>query len=234
MAALDEQLQALEQQTAKEDDEQAYKRIAELKTDRIRYQAQQDTLKKEAAAEVTVEDLARVIELWTGISTVKILRSETDKMKDSKQSSGRRSRARTRRSMQSQRPSAVPAPLTPRKRAVSFIFTGPTGVGKPELVKVLAGELFDTPETLIRLDMSEFMEKHSVSRIIGSRRAISATTRPGSLRRKIRRKPYSVVLFDEIEKAHPDVMNILLQILDEGRLPTRTAARSALNTPSSS
>ena len=219
MAALDEQLQALEQQTAKGDDEQAYKRIAELKTDRIRYQAQQDTLKKEAAAEVTVEDLARVIELWTGISTGKILRSETDKLKDLETVLRKKIKGQdeaihaiataVRRSR---------AALTPRKRAVSFIFTGPTGVGKTELVKVLAGELFDTPETLIRLDMSEFMEKHSVSRIIGSPPGYIGYDEAGQLTEKIRRKPYSVVLFDEIEKAHPDVMNILLQILDEGRI----------------
>ena len=107
---------------------------------------------------------------------------------------------------------------TPRKRAVSFIFAGPTGVGKTELVKVLAGELFDTPETLIRLDMSEFMEKHSVSRIIGSPPGYIGYDEAGQLTEKIRRKPYSVILFDEIEKAHPDVMNILLQILDEGRI----------------
>ncbi len=219
MAALDEQLQTLEQQTAQGDDEAAYKRIAELKTDRIRYQAQQDALKKEAAAEVTVEDLARVIELWTGISTGKILRSETDKLKDLE--------AVLRKKIKGQDEAIhaiatavrrARAALTPRKRAVSFIFTGPTGVGKTELVKVLAGELFDTPETLIRLDMSEFMEKHSVSRIIGSPPGYIGYDEAGQLTEKIRRKPYSVILFDEIEKAHPDVMNILLQILDEGRI----------------
>ena len=108
--------------------------------------------------------------------------------------------------------------ISPRRRPASFIFVGPTGVGKTELVKVLASELFDTPETLIRLDMSEFMEKHSVSRIIGSPPVYVGYDEAGQLTEKVRRKPYSVLLFDEIEKAHPDVMNILLQILDEGRI----------------
>ena len=108
--------------------------------------------------------------------------------------------------------------LIPRKRPVSFIFAGPTGVGKTELVKVLANKLFDSPETLIRLDMSEYMEKHSVSKIIGAPPGYVGYDDAGQLTEKIRRKPYSVVLFDEIEKAHPDVLNILLQILDDGRI----------------
>ena len=108
--------------------------------------------------------------------------------------------------------------LVPRKRPISFIFTGPTGVGKTELVKVLSKELFDSPETLIRLDMSEFMEKHSVSRIIGSPPGYVGYDEAGQLTEKIRRKPYSVVLFDEIEKAHPDVLNVLLQVLDDARI----------------
>ena len=108
--------------------------------------------------------------------------------------------------------------LSPRRRPASFIFVGPTGVGKTELVKTLAGELFDSPETLIRLDMSEFMEKHAVSRIIGSPPGYVGYDEAGQLTEKVRRKPYSVILFDEIEKAHPDVLNILLQILDEGRV----------------
>jgi ATP-dependent Clp protease ATP-binding subunit ClpA len=108
--------------------------------------------------------------------------------------------------------------ISPRRRPASFIFVGPTGVGKTELVKVLAGELFDTPETLIRLDMSEFMEKHSVSRIIGAPPGYVGYDEAGQLTEKVRRRPYSVILFDEIEKAHPDVMNILLQILDDGRV----------------
>ena len=108
--------------------------------------------------------------------------------------------------------------ISARRRPASFIFVGPTGVGKTELVKVLAAELFDTPETLIRLDMSEFMEKHSVSRIIGSPPGYVGYDEAGQLTEKVRRKPYSVLLFDEIEKAHPDVLNILLQILDEGKV----------------
>ena len=108
--------------------------------------------------------------------------------------------------------------ISPRRRPASFIFVGPTGVGKTELVKVLAAQLFDTPETLIRLDMSEFMEKYAVSRIIGSPPGYVGYDEAGQLTEKVRRKPYSVILFDEIEKAHPDVLNILLQILDEGRV----------------
>ena len=110
------------------------------------------------------------------------------------------------------------AQISPRRRPASFIFVGPTGVGKTELVKVLANELFDSPETLIRLDMSEYMEKHSVSKIIGSPPGYVGYDEAGQLTEKVRRKPYSVLLFDEIEKAHPDVMNILLQILDEGKI----------------
>ena len=108
--------------------------------------------------------------------------------------------------------------ISPKRRPASFIFVGPTGVGKTELVKVLASELFDTPETLIRLDMSEFMEKHSVSRIIGAPPGYVGYDEAGQLTEKVRRKPYSVILFDEIEKAHPDVLNIMLQILDDGRV----------------
>ena len=108
--------------------------------------------------------------------------------------------------------------ISPRRRPASFIFVGPTGVGKTELVKVLSHELFDTPDALIRLDMSEFMEKHSVSRIIGSPPGYVGYDEAGQMTEKVRRKPYSVILFDEIEKAHPDVMNILLQILDEGKI----------------
>ena len=108
--------------------------------------------------------------------------------------------------------------INPRRRPASFIFVGPTGTGKTELVRVLSKELFDSPETLIRLDMSEFMEKHSVSKIIGSPPGYVGYDEAGQLTEKVRRRPYSVLLFDEIEKAHPDVMNILLQILDEGRI----------------
>lgn len=123
--------------------------------------------------------------------------------------------------------------ISPRRRPASFIFVGPTGVGKTELVKVLASELFDTADPLIRLDMSEYMEKHSVSKIVGSPPGYVGYDEAGQLTEKVRRKPYSVVLFDEIEKAHPDVLNILLQILDEGRITdSHGAGRCPLRTPS--
>lgn len=170
-------------------------------------------------ASVTEEDLAKVIELWTGIPSSRVRENELaklagldDKLKEkiigqdtaveALASAIKRSRVQ----------------ISPRRRPASFIFVGPTGVGKTELVKVLSKELFDTPETLIRLDMSEFMEKHSVSKIIGSPPGYVGYDEAGQVTEKVRRRPYSVLLFDEIEKAHPDVMNILLQILDEGKL----------------
>lgn len=169
--------------------------------------------------DVTFDDLARVIELWTGIPASKI--QENDLKKLSNLTEVLKSRiigqdeaidvisAAVRRSR---------VQINNKRRPASFIFVGPTGVGKTELVKVLANELFDTPETLIRLDMSEFMEKHSVSRIIGSPPGYVGYDEAGQLTEKVRRKPYSVLLFDEIEKAHPDVLNILLQILDDGKV----------------
>lgn len=169
--------------------------------------------------DVTFDDLARVIELWTGIPASKI--QENDLKKLANLTEVLKSRiigqdeaievisAAVRRSR---------VQLNNKRRPASFIFVGPTGVGKTELVKVLANELFDTPETLIRLDMSEFMEKHSVSRIIGSPPGYVGYDEAGQLTEKVRRKPYSVLLFDEIEKAHPDVLNILLQILDDGKV----------------
>ena len=215
-AAQIEQIKALPADQMTED---TYKTLAENQTELLRLEAQRDVAAKNAATVVTLEDLARVIELWTGVPTGKIIQSETDKLRDLEKVLGAKIKG------QDEAIGAIAAAvrraraaLTPRKRAVSFIFTGPTGVGKTELVKVLAKELFDTPETLIRLDMSEFMEKHSVSRIIGSPPGYVGYDEAGQLTEKIRRKPYSVVLFDEIEKAHPDVLNILLQILDEGRV----------------
>ena len=170
-------------------------------------------------AEVTEVDLANVIELWTGIPQSRVRENELLKLKDIEDSLKRKiigqdeavdalAKAIKRSRVQ----------ISPRRRPASFIFVGPTGVGKTELVKVLAQELFDTPETLIRLDMSEFMEKHSVSKIIGSPPGYVGYDEAGQVTEKVRRRPYSVLLFDEIEKAHPDVMNILLQILDEGKL----------------
>ncbi|MCL2754103.1 MAG: ATP-dependent Clp protease ATP-binding subunit [Oscillospiraceae bacterium] len=197
-----------------------YAKIAELKT--LIAQNNERLAELEPIVgnlEVTENDLSTVIELWTGVPAAKILEAEFRKIMNIEsvlkskvigQDSAcelvataiRRSRVR----------------LSARKRPASFIFVGPTGVGKTELVKILAGELFDSVDPLIRLDMSEFMEKHSVSRIIGSPPGYIGYDEAGQLTEKVRRKPYSVVLFDEIEKAHPDVMNILLQILDEGKV----------------
>ena len=219
VAATQEKIAAIKELPTEQMTDETYKELAESQAELLRITAQRDEAKKQSLSTVTLEDLARVIELWTGVPTGKIIQSETDKLRDLEQVLGAKIKgqdeaicaiaAAVRRAR---------AALTPRKRAVSFIFTGPTGVGKTELVKVLAKELFDTPETLIRLDMSEFMEKHSVSRIIGSPPGYVGYDEAGQLTEKIRRKPYSVVLFDEIEKAHPDVLNILLQILDEGRV----------------
>ena len=168
---------------------------------------------------VTEEDLAKVIELWTGIPQSRVRENELLKLMDIEDALKKKiigqdeavdalAKAIKRSRVQ----------ISPRRRPASFIFVGPTGVGKTELVKVLSQELFDTPETLIRLDMSEFMEKHSVSKIIGSPPGYVGYDEAGQVTEKVRRRPYSVLLFDEIEKAHPDVMNILLQILDEGKL----------------
>ncbi len=168
---------------------------------------------------VTEDDLANVIQLWTGIPASKVIESDLRRL------AGLEKTLKSKVIGQDEAVALVSAAIrrsrvqiSPRRRPASFIFVGPTGVGKTELVKQLANELFDTPETLIRLDMSEFMEKHSVSRIIGSPPGYVGYDEAGQLTEKVRRKPYSVILFDEIEKAHPDVLNILLQILDEGRI----------------
>ncbi len=196
-----------------------YERIAELKADECRLQEELDTLRQTPKPEVTMGELAKVIELWTGIPASKIGEDEFAKLE------GLRDRLRTRIVGQDEVIDSVCAAikknrvgLSVKKKPVSFIFTGPTGVGKTELVKTLARELFDSVETLIRLDMSEFMEKHAVSRIVGAPPGYVGYDEAGQLTEKIRRKPYSVVLFDEIEKAHPDVLNVLLQILDDGRI----------------
>ena len=197
-----------------------YEAIAKVKSDIIQAQAKCDELEelvKDAA--VTEDDLARVIQLWTGIPAQKIVESDLRRLADLDK------KLKSKVIGQDKAVDLVSAAIrrgrvniSPRRRPASFIFVGPTGVGKTELVKQLANELFDTPETLIRLDMSEFMEKHSVSRIIGSPPGYVGYDEAGQLTEKVRRKPYSVILFDEIEKAHPDVMNILLQILDEGKI----------------
>ena len=197
-----------------------YEAIAKVKGDIIVAESKCDELQeliKDVA--VTEDDLARVIQLWTGIPAQKIVESDLRRLADLDK------KLKSKVIGQNEAVDMVSAAIrrgrvniSPRKRPASFIFVGPTGVGKTELVKQLANELFDTPETLIRLDMSEFMEKHSVSRIIGSPPGYVGYDEAGQLTEKVRRKPYSVILFDEIEKAHPDVMNILLQILDEGKI----------------
>ncbi|MCQ2480124.1 MAG: ATP-dependent Clp protease ATP-binding subunit [Clostridia bacterium] len=197
-----------------------YEAIANIKTEILQLDARLDELEKLTKdIPVTEEDLARVIQLWTGIPAQKIVESDLRRLASLDK------KLKSKVIGQDEAVDLVSAAIrrgrvniSPRKRPASFIFVGPTGVGKTELVKQLANELFDTPETLIRLDMSEFMEKHSVSRIIGSPPGYVGYDEAGQLTEKVRRKPYSVILFDEIEKAHPDVMNILLQILDEGKI----------------
>lgn len=197
-----------------------YQRMAELKSEIARLEERMDALHDAAFnSPVTEDHLAKVIELWSGIPASKVKESELQKVADLETGLKRRIIG------QDEAVSAVAAAvrrsrirLSAKKRPASFIFVGPTGVGKTELVKVLSEELFDNVEPLIRLDMSEFMEKHSVSRIIGSPPGYVGYDEAGQLTEKVRRRPYSIVLFDEIEKAHPDVMNILLQILDEGRI----------------
>lgn len=197
-----------------------YEEQAKTKAEIIAIEAKLPAL-LEAAKDNSVkeEDLAKVIQLWTGIPASKVIESDLRKLAHLEE------HLREHIKGQDEAIVAVSAAvkrsriqINTRRRPASFIFVGPTGVGKTELVKRLSEELFDTPETLIRLDMSEFMEKHSVSRIIGSPPGYVGYDEAGQLTEKVRRKPYSVLLFDEIEKAHPDVMNILLQILDEGRI----------------
>ncbi len=197
-----------------------YERLAELKTTIAKNEKKIETLKEQAEnVYVTIEDLSKVIELWTGIPANKIKETEFKRMGELEKNLKEKiigqdeacelvAKAIKRSRVQ----------LSDRRRPASFIFVGPTGVGKTELVKVLANEMFDTVDPLIRLDMSEYMEKHSVSKIIGSPPGYVGYDEAGQLTERVRRKPYSVILFDEIEKAHPDVMNILLQILDEGKI----------------
>lgn len=197
-----------------------YEAMAQTRNELLNVQEAAEQLRVAATeAPVTAEDLAHVIELWTGIPAAKVQENELKKLAQLevvlKQKIVGQDEAITLVA-EAVRRSRVQ--ISNRRRPASFIFVGPTGVGKTELVKVLARELFDTPDTLIRLDMSEFMEKHAVSRIIGSPPGYVGYDEAGQLTEKVRRKPYSVLLFDEIEKAHPDVLNILLQILDEGRV----------------
>ncbi len=201
-------------------DEATYKELADLKVEELQIKGRINELKPLCAeVEMTESDLADVIEIWTGIPASTITEDEYTKLE------GLGERIRQRLVGQDDAVDAVVRAVrrsrtgvSPKHKPVSFIFAGPTGVGKTELVKVLAADLFSSPETLIRLDMSEFMDKFSVSRIIGAPPGYVGYDDGGQLTEKIRRRPYSVVLFDEIEKAHPDVMNILLQILDDGRI----------------
>lgn len=201
-------------------DEVNYEQLAEVNTSLARIDSDLKEIDPETlVSKVTEEDIAKVIELWTGIPASRIKENELSKLADlenelKKKIIGQDEAVKALAS--AIRRNRVQ--ISPRRRPASFIFVGPTGVGKTELVKVLSKELFDTPETLIRLDMSEFMEKHSVSKIIGSPPGYVGYDEAGQVTEKVRRRPYSVLLFDEIEKAHPDVLNILLQILDEGRV----------------
>ena len=196
-----------------------YERLAQIRSKLCKIEEELKELEKIPAPSLTMENLARIIELWTKIPASKI------KAQEYTQLSGLADRLKTHVVGQDQAVDAVARAIrrnrvgiNPKKRPVSFIFVGPTGVGKTELVKCLADDLFDSVDSLIRLDMSEYMEKHTVSKLIGSPPGYVGYDEAGQLTEKIRRKPYSVVLFDEIEKAHPDVLNILLQVLDDGRI----------------
>ena len=197
-----------------------FEKISELKSQIMQIEPKLKEIEPKAlGSEVTYDDLAKVIELWTGIPASKIKESELKKVSNLE-------KILNEKVIGQEEATALVAAavkrgrvqISPRKRPTSFIFVGPTGVGKTELAKVLSNELFSTTDPLIRLDMSEFMEKHTVARIIGAPPGYVGYDEAGQLTEKIRRRPYSVVLFDEIEKAHPDVMNILLQILDEGKI----------------
>jgi ATP-dependent Clp protease ATP-binding subunit ClpC len=213
-------LHAQEEAMTADGAEPDYEKLAELRVDLSKLKEREKSLAPAAlGTQVEEQDVAKVIELWTGIPASRIQESELKKLADlenvlnSKVIGQREAVAAVAAAIRRSR-----VQLSPRRRPASFIFVGPTGVGKTELAKVLAHELFDTPETLIRLDMSEYMEKYSVSRIIGSPPGYVGYDEAGQVTEKVRRRPYSVLLFDEIEKAHPDVMNILLQILDEGHI----------------
>ena len=207
------------QQFTEQELDQRYERIAELRSQELRVTDELNAIRAKGMPELTMENIARVIEMWTKIPASKIKEEEFKRLAELDQ------RLRAHVVGQDEAIAAVSAAIrrnrvgiSPKHKPVSFIFVGPTGVGKTELVKQLADDLFNAPESLIRLDMSEFMEKHSVSRIVGSPPGYVGYDEAGQLTEKIRRKPYSVVLFDEIEKAHPDVLNVLLQILDDGQI----------------
>ena len=215
MSALEEIVEKPEGQT-----ESNYKELADLKSEKIRLDTRQKIVRPVAESlALTTDDLYRVIEIWTGIPAAELSIGEISELR------GLAERITSRIVGQSEAVDAVVRAIKRKRSGVSYrqspvsmIFAGPTGVGKTELVKVLAEDLFKQPESLIRLDMSEFMEKHSVSRIVGAPPGYVGYDEAGQLTEKIRRRPYSVILFDEIEKAHPDVLNILLQVLDDGKI----------------
>ena len=209
------ELRMLNEQTENQD----YARLAHIRSKLMRIAGEIEELEKIPAPAVTMENLARIIELWTKIPASKIKAQEYEQLR------GLQDRLKDHIVGQDEAVNAVARAIrrnrvgiSPKKRPVSFIFVGPTGVGKTELVKCLANDMFDSVDALIRLDMSEYMEKHTVSKLIGSPPGYVGYDEAGQLTEKIRRKPYSVVLFDEIEKAHPDVLNVLLQVLDDGRI----------------
>ena len=209
----------LEEQSAQDGSDPDYERMAFLKSKEMQLHTELDALLEKGDPQLSMENLAHVIELWTKIPASRIREQEFQRL------SQLESRLKEHISGQDEAVAAVSAAvrrnrvgISPKHKPVSFIFVGSTGVGKTELVKQLATDLFNTPDALIRLEMSEFMEKHSVSRIVGSPPGYVGYDEAGQLTEKIRRKPYAVVLFDEIEKAHPDVLNVLLQILDDGEI----------------
>ncbi len=223
LAVVDNKTDALNVKIAEGGDkvtDNTYRQLAELKTDKSNLLLKKEELDKTCdAIEMTTQDLAGVIEIWTGIPASNISIEEFEKLGNLE------ANIKERIVGQDEAVKALAgaiqrsrAGVSVKKRPASFIFAGPTGVGKTELVKTLANELFDSVDNLVRLDMSEYMEKHSVSKIIGSPPGYVGYDEAGQLTEKIRRSPYSVVLFDEIEKAHPDVLNILLQILDDGKI----------------
>ena len=219
MESLQTQLDLLTQSSARYEQEDTYARIASCRQRLLQVEGRLHELLCKPAPTVDEQLLASVIELWTGIPAAKVAAQESARLR------GMEDRLKSHVIGQDEAVDAVCASIrrsragiSPKRKPASFLFVGPTGVGKTELVKQLALDLFDSPDALIRLDMSEYMEKHTVSRLIGSPPGYVGYDEAGQLTEKIRRRPYSVVLFDEIEKAHPDVLNALLQILDDGRL----------------
>ncbi len=220
-AKVTHELQQLEQEREEllqiEQTDETYQKLADLRSKELKLNSRLDAVKDLPMPELAIDDLANVIELWTKIPASKVQQQEFERLITLEK------RLKSRVIGQDEAVDAVAAAIrrsragvSPKHKPVSFIFVGPTGVGKTELVKCLATDLFDTPDALIRLDMSEFMEKHSVSKLLGAPPGYVGYDEAGQLTEKIRRRPYSVVLFDEIEKAHPDVLNVMLQILDDG------------------